>query len=1449
MKKEASNPVRRKSLPPTLTAVSQEVAQHRLDRIQNRIVELEAIQVFGIEPLEFTVNLSTCSLDVLRPCPCCAISSSSQFDIPNSTELLFGTQWGFDGKIQTQKGMQRAHGLFDTGASVSGLVSEQYVKAHNLLTMPMGRSFNLRMAEGTVHRQEKGRMCQVTLDIGPGHIDTLWCLVAPLKDFDIILGNPWIELHDPDIKPSARQFIFQSQRCLTQCCQGYKTVIVQGKPGRAPITVKGSSQHNPQDIYLISAYSFTQISKRKDHEVIAMWPQHLAALERDQLLWTPPVTDVAAIHAEDYEKYFEKRDREPMTREKLLPLLPEQYRDFVDVWDPSKTSELPPQREGIDHAIELEQGSTPPAKRPYGLSRDQALVVKTFVEDMLKRGHIRPSSSQYAAPLLIVKKPEGGLRVCTDYRELNALTIKDRNAPPLIRETLTRLCRAKFYTKLDIILAFNEVRIKEGHEHKTAFITRYGLYEYLVMPFGLCNAPGTFQRFINHTLREYLDQFCTAYLDDILVYSNSEEEHVMHVRKVLERLRKVGLFLDIKKCEFHKQEVKYLGLIVTTNGIRMDPSKVEAILEWRVPRNLKDVQQFLGFANFYRRFIKDYSKISAPLTALTRKDYEDFVFPWPKNSPQNDAFEKLKKCFTTAPILAHFDPDLETWVESDASDFIASAVLSQVGRDGILRPVAFLSHKMSPAECNYEIYDKELLAIIRAFEEWHCELAGTADPVKVLSDHRNLQYFMSTKQLNRRQARWAEFLAEFNFQITYRPGRQGTKPDSLTRRPGDLPEGAEDPRVAYQQQTILKEENLDTGVKDAVRIAAVILDKVTLSIAEIAARLYAISEEEDVEGDMQDDELQEPEDVEMRDFPPDPEDESEEPPIDPEAIWAEIQELYPKENDNRYTAKTRDPILSQIMKSKRDGDRRIPGWLIRQGIRVELGSCRIENGLLYVGERIYVPDGEIRTKVIRSCHDTKPNGHAGKTTTFARVNQSYYWPGMTSSVARYVAACRVCKWSTAYNEGKQGLLKPLPIPDRYWQDLTMDFIVDLPICKRYGRNFRHILVIVDRLSKTKRFIPMETMDVEEVVKAFLEWIWRLEGYPRSIVSDRGKQFVAHFWRRLCQRIGTKPKFSTAFHPETDGQTERANLGLKQYLRAYVNYEQDDWVDFLPMAEFEANAAANESTKIAPFMATKGYVPRGGVEPAALWQTEPIPSHTKLDANKANALAERIRLLQEVLKDNLSWARAKQAEYADKKRIPSPEIKVGDKVFLDGRNIKTRRPCPSLEHKNLGPYTVLEVIDNSACKLDLPESLKIYPVFHPWLLHLDRSEPLLGQIRQPPGPVSAEDEEGKADFEALEVVDSKFDKRCNDPHTGRKGLLFYKIKYVGHDLYNQNPDWQPYWEATGCAELVANFHKKNPQKPGPHKSFEELEDWETLMHAIVVDFGQQLEEPQNIAKPP
>ena len=382
--------------------------------------------------------------------------------------------------------------------------------------------------------------------------------------------------------------------------------------------------------------------------------------------------------------------------------------------------------------------------------------------------------------------------------EPKKLTILDKYPLPLMSELRDRVAGVIIFTKLDIKDSYHLIRIKKGDEWKTAFRTRYGQYEYKVMLFGLVNPPATFQCMMNKILREFLDQGVVVYLDDILIYSKTYAEHVAIVKKVLSRLMEHQLAVSIKKSEFHVKAVEFLEYIVATDGVTRSTRKVDSISKWKAPRSVKDVQIFLGFANFYRRFIENFSKICKPITEKLKGDKQKFS--WGRE--QNIEFEKLKKRFTTAPILAHFYLERETVIETDASDFALGAILSQF-QDKRLHPVAFHSRKLNLAERNYEIHDKELLAILEAFMEWKHYLYSAHKPITVYTDHQNLQHFLTTKKWNQRQIRWAQLLASFNFKIIYQPGSRSSKPDALSRRPEYRPdEGAE-----HTKQSFLKPEH------------------------------------------------------------------------------------------------------------------------------------------------------------------------------------------------------------------------------------------------------------------------------------------------------------------------------------------------------------------------------------------------------------------------------------------------------------------------------------------------------------------------------------------------------------------------------------------------------------------------------------------------------------------
>jgi len=501
-----------------------------------------------------------------------------------------------------------------------------------------------------------------------------------------------------------------------------------------------------------------------------------------------------------------------------LTVIPEEYHGFADVFSKTKADRLPEHRP-YDLKINTPEGTTPPLGPIYSLSAVELQTLREFIDEHLRIGFIRPTRSPCGAPVLFIKKKDGSLRLCVDFRGLNKITRKDRYPIPLVADLLDAPKKARIYTKIDLRHAYHLVRISEGDEWKTAFRTRYGSYEWLVMPFGLTNAPAAFQRFINDIFADMLDVCVVVYLDDILIYSDDPDIHRTHVTEVLRRLRANGLYAAEKKCFFHQEKVEFLGFMLSPEGLSMDEAKVKVIQDWPVPRKVRDVQSFLGFANFYRRFILDYSKITVPLTRLTRKG-----IPWSWTDSCQQAFETLKKAFTTAPILTHWNPDAPIVVETDASDYALAAIISTYV-EGDVHPIAFHSRTFNAAELNYDVHDKELLAIFEAFQKWRHYLEGTPTPVDVVTDHKNLEYFATTKLLTRRQARWSEYLSQFNLVIRFRPGKQSTKPDALTRRWDIyLKEGGSDYAMVNPQncRPVFTQEQLTASLR-ATFLAPVVL--------------------------------------------------------------------------------------------------------------------------------------------------------------------------------------------------------------------------------------------------------------------------------------------------------------------------------------------------------------------------------------------------------------------------------------------------------------------------------------------------------------------------------------------------------------------------------------------------------------------------------------------------
>ena len=602
------------------------------------------------------------------------------------------------------------------GGSTGNFVSASFASTCGASLSSFAEPVHVRMADGQLHRCDQRTTISFSTQ---GYSETLQATVLPsLTGCDLILGMPWLKAHNPRIDWRTHE-------------------IHVNRPGRGTRSI-GPDATLCIHARLVSAKQFARLARHGEAQLAVVRP-------------------------------VDQADQPPPNHPRAAALLAK----FADVFPDRLPQGLPPRR-AVDHRIELEPGFPPPNRPPYRVSPKEQDTLKTQIQELVDLGFIQPSKSPYGAPVLFVPKKDGGLRMCIDYRALNKGTIKNAYPLPRIDELLDRLHGAKLFSKIDLRSGYHQIRVAEEDVPKTAFRTRYGHFEFLVLSFGLTNAPATFQTLMNDIFRPYLDQFIIVYLDDLCIYSRNEAEHEEHLSLVLSTLREHKLYANASKCALFQTKIEFLGHVVSHDGIRPDPSKLSAIAEWPAPSNPTEVLSFHGLANFYRRFIRNFSGIAAPLTSLVKK-----TTPFVWGTTEETAFRTLKAALLAAPVLATPDPILPYTVITDASDFAVGGVLCQDQGHG-LQPIAFESCKLGPAQLNYPVHEKEMFAVVHCYTKWRHYLEGATS--NVITDHASLRHLHTQPSLSRRQARWMEFMSRFHFTIDYQPGKDNIVADALSRR-------------------------------------------------------------------------------------------------------------------------------------------------------------------------------------------------------------------------------------------------------------------------------------------------------------------------------------------------------------------------------------------------------------------------------------------------------------------------------------------------------------------------------------------------------------------------------------------------------------------------------------------------------------------------------------------
>ena len=600
-----------------------------------------------------------------------------------------------------------AYALVDPGATHS-FISVPFTERHQIESQPIDGRMVVSVPNGDTMISER---------IVPGSRLVIQnkdfpadLIVLSIHDFDIILGMDWLSKH----------------RATLDC---YKKEVRLVRPEEPGVIFRGIRREIAPS--LINAMTASKMLRKGCQGYLA----------------------------------FVVDRRQEGTRLEDIPII----KEFPDVF-PDDISGLPPDRE-VEFTIDLIPETEPISIPPYRMAPAELRELKAQLEDLLSKGFIRPSISPWGAPVLFVKKKDGSLRLCIDYRQLNRVTIRNQYPLPRIDELFDQLQGSRVYSKIDLRSGYHQLRVQESDVPKTAFRTRYGHYEFLVMPFGLTNAPAAFMDLMNRVFQPYLDRFVIIFIDDTLVYSGSSEEHSEHLRIVLQTLRERQLYAKLSKCQFWLDRVAFLGHVISAEGVSVDPQKIEAVVNWKPPKNVSEVRSFLSLAGYYRKFVEGFSKIAAPLTKLTRKDDKyDWVDACQKS------FDELKGRLTSAPVLALPNGRDGFVVYSDASRQGLGYVLMQNDR-----VIAYASRQLKKHEQNYPTHDLELAAVVFALKIWRHYLYGV--PCRIFTDHKSLKYIFTQKELNLRQRRWLEVIKDYDCTIEYHPGKANVVADALSRRP------------------------------------------------------------------------------------------------------------------------------------------------------------------------------------------------------------------------------------------------------------------------------------------------------------------------------------------------------------------------------------------------------------------------------------------------------------------------------------------------------------------------------------------------------------------------------------------------------------------------------------------------------------------------------------------
>lgn len=939
----------------------------------------------------------------------------------------------------------------------------------------------------------------------------------------------------------------------------------------------------------------------------------------------------------------------------------------------------------VQHDIITRPG--PPVKQPpRRMAGEKQRSAERQISEGLQSGIATRSHSSWASPIVMVRKKDGTYRLCIDYRALNNHTITDAYPLPRIQDTLDTLATAKWFSTLDLASGYWQVELTPRARRAAAFCTRNGLFEWNVMPFGLCNAPATFQRLMDRVLAGMQWETCLVYLDDIIVLAKDVPEMLQRLSQVFQRLKQANLKLKPAKCCLFRRQVVYLGHIVSEHGVATDPNKVNKVQAWPTPTSVQEVRRFIGLASYYRRFVKDFASIAEPLHNLTKKNAH---FQW--HAEHQAAFNTLKHHLITAPVLGYPLDHGEMILDTDASDTGIGAVLSQM-QGGTERVLAYGSRKLAKAEQNYCTTRRELLAIVDFTSHFRQYLLGR--PFRVRTDHSSLRWLTRMKEPEGQLARWLEKLAEYEFEIIHRPGRLHTNADSLSRRPcrQSCPCNLQDPssqRRTTSHQAIQCDLDSDTSslLLSPVGVSAVnVTNTDTLKQTEI---IYVTNTNETrLFTGWTMEELRQAQAADTD--------------IAPIRAWLEA-------SSERPPWVTVSPC-SPATKTYWSQWRRL---YFRDGVLVRRFYC-LDDTQFY--PQIVLPR-KMQPDVMRQMHEGPVGGHFGIERTVARLQTRYYWYHMREDVALWCRTCTNCACRARPHKTPQAPMGTVRV-GAPMERIALDIMGPLNETERKNS---YILVIQEYFTKwTEAFaIPDEkAVTVANVVAT--EWVCRF-GMPHSLHSDQGRNFESEVFQEMCRLFGIDKTHTTPFRPQSDGQVERFNATLQKILASTAEHCHWDWDLMIPYAVMAYRATKHSATGFTPNYMMFG---REISEPVDLVAGLPPDSdHAPSAPEYVQQMRERLELAHNITREALGESVTRAKRQYDKNACHT-QYKVGDAVWylIKGtRHVKNKvkKFLPSYE----GPYFVMGHLDDLVYRIQKGPRAKVKVVHHDQLKCYRSREPL------------------------------------------------------------------------------------------------------------------------------